>query len=244
MSVCEDCKKGFNWNGETVGTETTIGESQTYVTGTSKSAAILLVHDIFGWTFPNLRILADHFAKECNATVYIPNYFGDEIVQESTMDDPEKWAKFDVGAFIGRQNKEKRWPEIKAHAQILKTQYPKVGAVGYCYGGWACFQLGADPALIDCITMAHPSMVTKEEIAGVSVPVQINASEHDHAYTEELKEYGNKVIPTRGVPYEYVFYPGVRHGFAAKGDQSDGTQRVALERCKRATVNFFNEFLH
>jgi hypothetical protein len=73
MSMCDDCKKGFNWNGETVGTETTIGENKTYVTGSSKSAAILLVHDLFGWTFTNLRILADHFAKECNATVYIPN---------------------------------------------------------------------------------------------------------------------------------------------------------------------------
>ena len=73
MSMCEDCKTGFNWNGQPVGTETTIGGNKTYVTGDSKSAAILLIHDIFGWTFTNLRVLADHFAKECNATVYVPN---------------------------------------------------------------------------------------------------------------------------------------------------------------------------
>jgi dienelactone hydrolase len=173
----------------------------------------------------------------------LPSY-ANEIVPETTFDNKEEWAKFDVGAFISRHDKEKRWPEIKSHAQILKSQYPKVGAVGYCYGGWACFQLGADPELIDCITMAHPSMVVKEEIAGVRVPVQINSPENDHAYTEELKEYSNKVIPTKGVPYEYVYYPGVVHGFAAKGDMNDKVQKDALERCKRATVNFFNEFLH
>ena len=37
------------------------------------SAAILLVHDIFGWTFTNARLLADHFAKEADATVYLPD---------------------------------------------------------------------------------------------------------------------------------------------------------------------------
>ena len=35
--------------------------------------AILMVHDIFGWTFPNARLLADHYAKEADATVYLPD---------------------------------------------------------------------------------------------------------------------------------------------------------------------------
>jgi hypothetical protein len=68
---CENCKSGFSWNGTPTGTETTIGKNKTYKTGTSKSAAILLVHDIFGWTFTNVRLLADHFAKEVDATVYM-----------------------------------------------------------------------------------------------------------------------------------------------------------------------------
>lgn len=160
------------------------------------------------------------------------------------MTDPEKRAKFDIGAFIGRHGKDKRFPTMKAHAESLKSKFPKVGAVGYCYGGWACFQLGADPSLIDAITVHHPSLLTKEEIDNIKVPVQINAPENDHAYSEELKEYSNKVIPTKNVPYEYVYYPGVAHGFAAKGDPNNKVQKDALERAKRATVNFFNEFLH
>jgi hypothetical protein len=72
---CENCKSGFSWNGTPTGTETTIGKNKTYKTGTSKSAAILIVHDIFGWTFPNLRLLADHFAKEADATVYLADLY-------------------------------------------------------------------------------------------------------------------------------------------------------------------------
>ena len=73
--ACEQCKTGFNWNGTPAGKESTLADSgiKTYVTGTSKSAAVLLVHDVFGWTFPNLRLLADHFAKEADATVYVPD---------------------------------------------------------------------------------------------------------------------------------------------------------------------------
>lgn len=33
----------------------------------------MIIHDLFGWTFPNTQILADHFAEEVNATVYIPD---------------------------------------------------------------------------------------------------------------------------------------------------------------------------
>lgn len=60
------------------------------------------------------------------------------------MRDPEKLKAFDVGAFLGRHNKAKRGPEVFAAAKALKAElgYKKVGAIGFCYGGWAAFQLG------------------------------------------------------------------------------------------------------
>lgn len=35
--------------------------------------AVLIVHDLFGWNLPNARLLADHYAKEADATVYLPD---------------------------------------------------------------------------------------------------------------------------------------------------------------------------
>lgn len=72
---CENCKTGFKWNGTSVGKETTLNSAGAYVTGDSKDAAILIVTDIFGWKLPNIRIIADHYAKEANATVYVPDMF-------------------------------------------------------------------------------------------------------------------------------------------------------------------------
>ena len=71
MSSC--CKEGFKWNGTPTGKEATLGNNKCYVTGDNKDAAVLLVHDVFGWTLPNLRILADHYAKEANVTAYLPD---------------------------------------------------------------------------------------------------------------------------------------------------------------------------
>lgn len=170
--------------------------------------------------------------------------FDGEVVDPDAMSDPEKAKKFDLMAFIGRNSKEIRWPEVKASAQELKKQYSKVGAMGFCYGGWACFKLAADPSLIDAISSAHPSLLDKSEIEGVKVPVQVLAPENDFAFTEELKKYTLETLPKTGVQWEYIYFPGLNHGFAARGDPNDKKQKDGLERAKRSVVNFFNEFLH
>jgi dienelactone hydrolase len=242
MSDC--CKSGFKWDGKPTGTETKLGDVDAYVTGDSKSAAVLIIADIFGWTLTNVRVLADHFAKEANVTVYLPDYFEGEVVEPDALSDPEKRAKFDIPAFLGRHSKEKRYPTMVATAKLLKSQFPKVAAIGYCYGAWGVFKLGADASLIDAAIVAHPSLLEKSEIDAIKVPTQILAPEHDNAYTPELKEYSNKVIPTLNIPYEDVYFPGVAHGFAARGDPNDKVQKAALERAKRSTVAWLNQWLH
>ena len=73
------CRKGFLWNGKAVGQETKLQlkdpdmELNVYVTGDNKDKAIFFCHDALGWAFNNTRLLADHFAKEVGATVYLPD---------------------------------------------------------------------------------------------------------------------------------------------------------------------------
>lgn len=57
--------------------------------------------------------------------------------------DPEKSKAFDLKAFIGRHGKD-TFPTISRCVRALKQQhgFRKVGAIGYCWGGWAVFQLG------------------------------------------------------------------------------------------------------
>ena len=56
-----------------------------------------------------------------------------------------KGEPIDMGAFLGKNGKETRWPAISSCAKALKSQlgYKKVGAIGFCYGGWAVLQLAS-----------------------------------------------------------------------------------------------------
>ena len=67
------CVKGFRWNGEIKGKEENLGDHPCYVTGSDVEGAVMIVTDIYGWTFPNTRILADHYAEEAGVTVYVPD---------------------------------------------------------------------------------------------------------------------------------------------------------------------------
>ena len=71
MSEC--CLKGFRWEAQPKGHETSLANVNCYVSGSNSSVAILLLHDLYGWKFQNTRLLADHYAEEVNATVYLPD---------------------------------------------------------------------------------------------------------------------------------------------------------------------------
>lgn len=75
MALSKCCGKGFEWDGtpegKTISFPTT--SNQAYVVGSNKDAAVMLIADLFGWEYPNIRLLADHFAREADVTVYVPD---------------------------------------------------------------------------------------------------------------------------------------------------------------------------
>ncbi|KAJ5107185.1 alpha/beta-hydrolase [Penicillium angulare] len=245
MSEC--CVKGFKWDGTPKGHETSLSGNATYVTGSNKDVAILVIHDLFGWTFPNIRLLADAYAEEVNATVYVPDFFGGEVLSSEILrKNPSEWGPLDLAAFSARNSKEVRESEIISFANSLRSLHKRIGAVGFCYGGWAVFRLGAKKHenLVDCISTAHPSWLTKEEIQDVGVPVQIIAPEIDPVFTPELKEFSNRVIPSLGLPYDYQYFPGLEHAFAVRGNEDNQAERQGLERAKNAMVHWCKQWLH
>jgi dienelactone hydrolase len=73
MSMTSCCATGFAWHGKPTGKESTLAKKKAYITGENKDAAVLILHDIFGWTLNNTRLLADHYAKEADVTVFLPD---------------------------------------------------------------------------------------------------------------------------------------------------------------------------
>ncbi|KAL2828398.1 Alpha/Beta hydrolase protein [Aspergillus cavernicola] len=253
MSVSKCCIQGFSWQGTPTGhTNSKLATNNVYITGTNPDIAILFIADLFGWSFPNVRLLADHYAREVGANVYVPDFFGGEILDFNLIAE-EKFDQLDLPGFIGRNGREQREGEIFACARALKQElgYKKVGAVGYCYGGWASFRLGGkeheqedgSDQLVDCISIGHPSLLTKTDIDEIAVPVQILAPEIDAAYSAELKSYTFETLQRLKVPFDYQHFPGVVHGCLVRGDEDKPGERAAMVRGKDAAVWWFRRWL-
>ncbi|OLN86681.1 Protein AIM2-like protein 1 [Colletotrichum chlorophyti] len=246
MSVASCCLKAFQWDGTPAGRVERFADHDVYVTGDNPDAAVLIVHDLLGWTFPNTRLLADHYAREANATVYLPDFFGGLVVPADVVCRGE-FDKIDLAGFARDNSRDIREPEIFAFAKALREKHEKVGAVGFCYGAWAVFRLGAkghQPPLVDCISAGHPSWLTKEDMDGVGVAVQVLAPETDPVFTDELKSYCFETVMRKGVPFEYHHFPGVEHACLVRGDLEKPGEREAMVRGKTAAVNWLNQFLH
>lgn len=73
-NMADCCLKGFRWNANPKGREDVLlAGTSCYITGPESPTAILILHDLYGWTFQNTRLLADHYVEEIGATVYVPD---------------------------------------------------------------------------------------------------------------------------------------------------------------------------
>ena len=194
-------------------------------------------------SFPCLYLKPERYRRLTAAVSY-----GGEVLDAKTIMSGN-WSSLNMPAFRERNSKENRRGEIFSAARELRTSFTRVGSIGFCFGGWAVFELGAaefngaGTKLVDCVATAHPSWVTKEEIDALGVPIQIQAPETDPMFRPDLKEYANQVIPTLGVPYEYLYFPGTAHGFATRGDTMDVLSKQAMERSMSAAVYWFKFWL-
>lgn len=248
MSVQRCCVTGFQWDGTTSGRISKIGDVDTYIAGDNPDSAVLIVPDLFGWAFANIRLLADHYAKEANVTVYVPDFFqGDSLPLDLMLEG--KYDEVDLAGFLApeRNGREAREDLVLRVAKQLREKHStSLGAVGFCYGAWACFCLGSSehrPApLVDYIAVGHPSMVTKEDINALGVPLMVLAPEHDFAYTKELKMHTFETMIERQLRFDYRHFPGVEHACMVRGDARKEGERQALEAGKNAVVYWIGTF--
>ncbi|KAI1272784.1 dienelactone hydrolase [Xylaria sp. FL0933] len=248
MSFSSCCLKTFTWDGTPQGKEVKLANNNSYVTGDNKDAAVLLVHDLFGWKYPNVRLLADHYAREANVTVYVPDFFDGWVVNWSDVEE-ERFDKIDLASMAQNNSREIRGPEMVACAKALKNEhgFKRLGAVGFCYGGWAVCYLASKERgekLVDVVSMGHPSWLVKEDIANLTVPIQILAPEIDPAFPAELKAYTFETLLKLNFPFEYVHYPGIVHGGLVRGSEKRGNERAAMAAAKNSAVNWFKQHLH
>lgn len=155
-----------------------------------------------------------------------------------------------MNTFRAQNSRAIREPEIFSCATALRSQgFSKIGAIGYCYGGWGVLRLGSridgQPPLVDAVIAGHPSWLVEKDFDDVAVPMQMLAPETDGQLTDELKRYCFEamVLRKKDVPFEYVHLAGVAHGCLTKGDERVKGEREAMVKGKDAAVDWFRQWL-
>lgn len=240
----EHCITGAIHTGNPVGSTSQIEGRETYITGSDNTNAVLYLTDVFGHKLVNHQLLADTFAKELSATVYVPDFLDDSVFP---LDEEER-KKIDFSKFAAFNNKDKRFPQILAVAQHLKSKYKHVVAIGYCWGAWGCMMLAAKQGLLTAVSINHPSaLAIPQDLENNTVPCLIVAPYTDSAFPQETRILAEEIFD-RKAKEEQIFskiavYPGFTHGFAARGDTGDAFTNGAIEDAKNESVVFFRRFL-
>jgi dienelactone hydrolase len=75
---CSECISGHVHTGTPKGCVTKLYGLDVYVTEPGQErpvkGIIIIIPDVFGWEFVNIRILADHYAEKGSYKVYLPDF--------------------------------------------------------------------------------------------------------------------------------------------------------------------------
>jgi len=253
-----------------------IGGLNTYVSepeGGSKAKTVVFLVDIFGYELPNVRLLADSYAKAGFYT-YIPDILeGDPLPlsflqnvepklserENLTVVDKTKNAAIvpaTLGPWLVKHREAVVKPLIQGFLNTLRTTpgVNKIGAIGFCWGArYAILEAhgptkqenGAEIGGVDAAYACHPSLVTiPDDFEGVTKPLSLALGDKDNLLDQESV---GKIQDTLGkkldLPKEIVIYEDQVHGFALRGDWSSDKDKKAMDDAQKQGIEWFKKYL-
>uniref|UniRef100_A0A7S2KCV6 Dienelactone hydrolase domain-containing protein n=1 Tax=Leptocylindrus danicus TaxID=163516 RepID=A0A7S2KCV6_9STRA len=219
-----------------------------YVSATLPDAnkAIVVFNDVYGPTNRS-KSVCDSLATMTGYHVISPDNFRGETKDTAIADGTgvQKWLqKYPYDKVVG--------PDLAACIGYLTSKGvdpANIGAVGFCWGGWAIVRASATEGLLKCGVCPHPSTKiekwafsgSEDDIASnvsASTPIFLMPAGNDPdnvkpggSVAEILKEKGGKC----------VVYEDMVHGWITRGDFTDVEVKKAADGALAAAVDFLKE---
>ncbi|KAJ3269338.1 hypothetical protein HDV01_001582 [Terramyces sp. JEL0728] len=190
------------------------------------SHAVIIATDIFGYTLANARLTADSFAKEGYFCV-VPDLFN------GTEPPADLMANFDH--------------LMTKYVLLISrtcTYYQKtVAFLRLSLYGPPFILFNSASSGIKIIKQILPEVKKNrgkvavqgglnypDDVEKIVVPTFFVNAEMDHAITVEQKDLIAKTMEKKGSKFDSKLYPGVKHGFAVRGDEND--ENVCKQRAQ------------
>ncbi|KAL8764738.1 MAG: hypothetical protein Q9209_007905 [Squamulea sp. 1 TL-2023] len=273
MSSC--CLSGALHEGKPTGRVDNIGGLDCYIAepkGGSKTKSVVFISDIFGWEFPNTRLLADQYAL-AGFYAYIPDFHEGESLPISFLQNVEPPLKKQqeltvtekatnaavvpttLGPWLVRHRESVSKPLIDGFINTVRMTpgTDKIGAVGFCWGArYAILQAhGVDLATpgkiggVDAVFAAHPSLVAVPgDFDPVSRPLSMALGTKDSLLDEGTR---GKIIDLmagkKDVVHEIRLYEDQVHGFALRSDWSSEKDKEAMDEATSQGIEWMKKYL-
>ncbi|KAL8841157.1 MAG: hypothetical protein Q9176_003498 [Flavoplaca citrina] len=273
MSSC--CLSGSLHEGTPTGRVDNIGGLDTYIAeprGGSKTKSIIFISDIFGWSFPNTRLLADQYALAGFYT-YVPDFHEGDSLPISFLQNIEPPLKKQeqltvaekatnaavvpatLGPWLVKHREAVTKPLIDGFVNTVRMipGTDRIGAVGFCWGGrYAILQAhGPDLATpgaiggVDVAFAAHPSLVAvPDDFDPVSRPLSLAFGTKDSLLDEATR---GKIIDLmaskKDLVHEIRLYEDQVHGFALRSDWSSEKDKKAMDDATRQGIEWMEKYL-
>lgn len=147
-------------------------------------------------------------------------------------------------AMQASMDREKIEQDFIAAAKFLdghETGNGKLGAVGFCFGGYIVNMLAAAiPGTLDAGVPFYGTPAAKEIRGAIRGPLLIHLAGLDERVNATWPEY-EADLQAHGVPYTMHMYPEVNHGF--HNDSTARHDEAAAELAWSRTLEFFREHL-
>lgn len=133
-----------------------------------------------------------------------------------TTPDPEEAGKLS-GAI--KSNTEELRKRVRAALRDLKKQPEvdgdRIGATGYCFGGWAALEMARSGANLDAVVSFHGALKFSDPVTTNSVKAKIlvlHGADDPMVPPAEVQQFRSE-MDSAGVPLEFEAYEGAVHSF-------------------------------
>ncbi|KAK9377519.1 dienelactone hydrolase [Lipomyces chichibuensis] len=265
---CKDCISGTIHKGQPLGTDTKLFGRSVYISPVPErpKGTIVYITDIFGWTLPNARLLADAYAKEGGFKVIVPDFFPFQPIPLSSIDAFAPVNETAVPSFLtGLSQKLSAYPPIiwflyRARASVttkliakfledLKSSEPDLSifTVGFCWGGRYSLIMGTDKVkkgTVNAVAAMHPSLMSiPSDIEGTIVPVSVGAGTNDTLTPASFMKKLEELYLKQAVELEIKSYEDMIHGFAVRGDIEKEDVAKAMQDAQKQVLDWFTKHL-
>lgn len=175
-----------------------------------KRPGVLVVHEWWGHN-DYARKRADMLA-ELGYTAFALDMYGKGKLAQH----PEQAKTFMQSVINNMTVAEQRFNAAKK----LLEQHPtvdkqKIAAIGYCFGGGVVLHMARQNSDLDAVVSFHGSLASSNPAQKESINTRIlvlNGADDPFITTEQIAAFKQEMKTTKA-DYQFINYPGVKHGF-------------------------------